>query len=144
MGEVKCFNCGNTFTTRNRNDREPKFCSRECLYKYRRNNGFSEEVTKVLSMKTSNSLKGVKGELSRRWKGDNAGYVAKHIWIKTNYGKASKCELNSSHIFRRFEWANISGKYERNISDYIQLCPSCHRKFDLGKLKINFEKRCCI
>jgi hypothetical protein len=31
--------------------------------------------------RVSASLIGLIGEKSRRWKGSNAGYVAKHLWI---------------------------------------------------------------
>lgn len=73
------------------------------------------------------------GDKARRWKGENAGYVAKHMWITKHYGKASCCEFNTEHKNKRFEWANLSGRYLRDRSDYIQLCPSCHRKMDLSK-----------
>lgn len=72
-------------------------------------------------------------EESRGWKGENAGYVAKHMWIKKHYGKANKCEKCGTKNTSRYEWANISGEYKRERSDYMQLCPSCHRKFDLRK-----------
>lgn len=68
------------------------------------------------------------------WKGDRCSYVAKHMWILRHYGKATKCE--NAHCNypnpKRYEWANISGEYKRNINDYRMLCPSCHRKFDYG------------
>ena len=57
-------------------------------------------------------------------------YEAVHYWIRKNYGKATHCEKDPSHKSTQYEWANISGEYKRDISDYIQLCPSCHRKMD--------------
>jgi len=68
----------------------------------------------------------------RRWLGDNAGYVAKHMWIVKHYGNATKCEKCGTKKALRYEWANISGLYRRAIDDYKQLCPSCHRKEDHG------------
>jgi hypothetical protein len=76
------------------------------------------------------------GENARAWKGMNAGYVAKHLWIIKHYGKASKCELCVKPA-KRYEWSNISGEYLRDRSDYRMLCPSCHRKEDFG----NYCKR---
>lgn len=73
------------------------------------------------------------GKDARRWKGENASYEAKHIWIVKHYGNANHCENNSLHKSKRFEWANISGEYKREISDYKQLCTRCHRKMDLLK-----------
>lgn len=66
------------------------------------------------------------------WRGDEASYYAKHIWLVRHYGRASKCEKCISPIAKRFEWANISGKYKRDIKDYVQLCISCHRLMDRG------------
>ena len=66
------------------------------------------------------------GSTARRWLGDKAGYVAKHLWINKHYGKAYYCENNSSHIAKRYCWANISGNYKREREDYKQLCTSCN------------------
>ena len=30
----------------------------------------------------------------------------------------------------RFEWANISGEYKRDLNDWMNLCVSCHKKYD--------------
>ena len=89
-----------------------------------------ESIRSAISKKVSDSLRGKFGPSSRRWKGIDAGYVAKHMWIVKNYGKASKCEICHAKTASRYEWANISGEYKRDISDYMQLCPSCHRKMD--------------
>ena len=74
----------------------------------------------------------------RRWKGDLASYQAKHMWIINHYGHADRCE-NKECTFKepkRFEWANVSGKLKRNRDDYLMLCCSCHRKWDMGKIEI--------
>lgn len=82
--------------------------------------------------------KGRFGSLHNAWKGDDIGYQGIHVWIWGKFGKASKCEnLRCKNKFpKRFEWANISGQYRRDRSDFIQLCCSCHRKYDLGCLNI--------
>lgn len=93
----------------------------------------NREDSRTQSEKVSDSLRGKYGKKARRWKGMEAGYVAKHMWIKKHYGKASKCE-NPDCTYenpKRFEWANVSGEYRREVDDYIQLCPSCHRKRDM-------------
>ena len=94
-------------------------------------------------------LIGKYGPEARRWLGDKASYYAKHMWVKKHYGAPSKCEQvgcvypKSVDVGRkvidkpsRYEWANISGKYIRERSDWVQLCPSCHRKIDMGKMKL--------
>ena len=76
---------------------------------------------------------GLKGHTNGYWKGDAVGYFGSHEWIYKHYGKANHCEFNLEHKTKRFEWANVSGKHKRNRNDYIQLCVSCHRKFDKGE-----------
>ena len=92
--------------------------------------------TKEACRKVSESLIDRVGETSRRWKGQEAGYVAKHLWIVKHYGKADKCEQVGC-VFKnpkRYEWHNIDGNYSRDRQDYVMLCPSCHRKIDNGGL----------
>lgn len=73
-------------------------------------------------------LKHFKGNNHFLWKGDNASYSAIHYWLYRQVGKAKKCSNCGSE--RWVEWANISGEYKRNISDYRELCRKCHAKFD--------------
>jgi hypothetical protein len=60
-------------------------------------------------------------------------YFRIHGWLSFHHGKAKKCENENCASVnpKRFEWALLKGKdYERNRNNYIQLCPSCHRKYD--------------
>lgn len=67
------------------------------------------------------------------WKGDKASYSTKHQWIYNRYGKADKCEgFNCKEVTNNYEWANISGKYKRERSDWVKLCQSCHKFMDIG------------
>jgi hypothetical protein len=69
---------------------------------------------------------------SRAWKGNKAKYGARHLWIIHHYGKACMCwnhECKAINI-KRYDWANISGHYRRDINDWIMLCRSCHNFFD--------------
>lgn len=65
-----------------------------------------------------------------QWKGDQVGYQALHDWIKRNLGKPQACKHCNTTIAKRFEWANISGKYKRDINDFMRLCTSCHHRYD--------------
>lgn len=60
-------------------------------------------------------------------------YANFHAHLKRKFGKALKCE-NKECTFdspKRFEWALLKGKeYSKNPNDYIQLCVSCHRRYD--------------
>lgn len=92
-----------------------------------------------------------RGETNYLWKGENVSYSGLHHWMKREYGKASRCE-NPECIYprvspqgrllseaKRFTWANKSGEYKRNKEDWYELCYSCHKLFDLGKLSF-FKK----
>lgn len=82
--------------------------------------------------KVSKSLLGKTGSNSRRWKGDSAGYVAIHLWVKKHFGRKDYCEQcgRKPPEVSRLELANISGKYLRIKSDWQTLCTSCHLKRD--------------
>ena len=70
------------------------------------------------------------------WKGDNSGYRNIHIWIENHYGKPDTCEFcgKSGLSGHQIHWANISGEYKREITDWIRLCTKCHGAFDTGKI----------
>ena len=94
---------------------------------------------------------GYRGKKNGIWKGDNAGYNAIHIWLRTNFGKPNKCK-NKLCIYPRtnkggkklekpkmFQWALLKGKrYSHNRKNFIMLCVSCHKKYDdnIKKIKI--------
>lgn len=61
---------------------------------------------------------------------DNAAYQRVHKWIARELGKAARCSFNEEHRSTRYHWSNISGQYKYDITDWQQLCPSCHGKHD--------------
>ena len=66
------------------------------------------------------------------WKGSDAGYSAIHKWVARHKGTPHKCEQCGTTDANRYEWSNISGRYERDLDDYRRLCVSCHRREDAG------------
>lgn len=94
--------------------RKRKYCSLTCFGKSDRFNG---------------------GKTHFNYKGDYAGYSAKHKDIFTHKGKATVCIVCSFN--GNCHWANLDRKYSRNLNDYVSLCPSCHKRWDLGNLPIN-------
>lgn len=78
------------------------------------------------------------GSKNGLWKGDDVGYGPLHSWIKNHKPKIKFCEVcNKKKVL---EIANVSGKYKRDINDYMWLCRSCHMKSD-GRLKnLNIKK----
>lgn len=77
------------------------------------------------------------GEKNNKWKGDYVGYDALHDWVKRKKGTPTKCEhCNNSNLkYRQYHWSNISGEYKRNLKDWQRLCVSCHKKYDLNRIK---------
>lgn len=73
-----------------------------------------------------------KGKDNSNWKGDKASYAAKHIWMYTTFGKPDTCETcgKSGLHGRNINWANLSGEYKRDRTDWLRLCRSCHAKMD--------------
>ena len=110
------------------------FCSRKCMGLSRRgkpnwNSGLSSKIDKRIAHK----------ERCHNWRGDNIAYRGLHQWIVSNYGKADKCNNREKQILKfacslkskKFEWAKLKRKrYERKVENYIQLCKSCHNKYD--------------
>jgi len=117
--EVECKICKKRFlvsrgelTSRNgKRGTGRKTCSRECWYKW-----FNEK--NVYS-----------------YKGEQAGYDAKHYWINKKLGKPKYCEFCKKTNKKNYQWSNKSGHYIKDISDWQRLCISCHIKYDRDKRK---------
>ena len=75
------------------------------------------------------------GKNSPWWTGDNPTYNAVHIWMRKEFGTPDTCEHcgRSGLQGRLINWANVSGKYKRDRTDWLRLCASCHKKYDLQK-----------
>ncbi len=74
----------------------------------------------------------IRGENHPNWKGDGVGYAGVHDWIRKEYGTPSLCEYCDTEESKRFEWANITGNYNRERHNWKRLCVKCHRRLDLG------------
>ena len=77
---------------------------------------------------------GQKSEKNVNWKGTEVGYRALHYWIERQLGKPTKCEhCSKDNLYSKaIHWANKSGEYRRDITDWIRLCVSCHAKYDVS------------
>ena len=70
-------------------------------------------------------------------------YRIVHTWINKHYGKASICEnLECNRISTVFEYClRKNMQHERNRDNYIELCRSCHRHYDMtDTLKAKMSK----
>ena len=146
MIKLKCFQCKRNFEVRNYRKLTAKYCSKRCQGISQKGLHSSPNTEFKNGMRASPNTefkKGSKaageGEKHHQWKGEGAAYSSKHKWIYRKFGKANKCENPNCKCIlpKRYEWANISNKYIRDISDWLQLCSSCHNHFDRGLIKIN-------
>ena len=86
-----------------------------------------------------------KGNIPPNYKGENATYSAKHIWIKTRKcsAKEYKCEICKTKQAQH--WSNKNHKYKRILKDWQAVCSKCHNRYDIKNnnkfagQKINFK-----
>lgn len=124
-----------------------KTCSFDCSKEFKRRIPIKKETL----LKISKKLKGrYLKEESSQWKGDSASYESKHEWVRKEYKRVNKelprqCQKCYKEK-KRLEFANLSGKHRRELSDYFLLCKQCHNLLDgrnseyfrrLQKLKIS-------
>lgn len=84
--------------------------------------------------------KGQFDELQPNWKGDDVSYAGLHKWLGRRKGKAPRLCEQCGRV-ARCHWANISGEYKRDLSDYRALCASCHKYEDYARVYGNTCKR---
>lgn len=63
-----------------------------------------------------------------------AEYRALHYWVESKLGKPMWCWKCLRHDTALYQWANKSGRYEKNIFDWVRMCRKCHFKYDGNKL----------
>ena len=83
------------------------------------------------------SLKGRKQEKSPNWKGDLIGKSQVHRWLDTMFGKPRTCvNPNCPKKSSTFDWCLITGKqYLRRRENFLRMCRSCHRRYDMTEEK---------
>lgn len=102
----KCLSCGEDFVSPPHE--QAKFCSLAC-----RNKDYRLRV----------------GKQANGWKGGSVSYSGLHYWVRRHRGKPVICE-HCGKSDKKLQWANKSGKYLRELSDWLSLCISCHRFYD--------------
>src|SRR3990167_8838330 len=104
--DIECATCKKSFFP---GSSTKKYCSLKCYH-----DTLSERTTL---------------EKNPMWKGDKVGYKTLHTWVKRHKGIPGQC-VHCGETIKRRVWANISGKYKRDLNDWMSLCYSCHFKFD--------------
>lgn len=81
---------------------------------------------------TKNAAAAQAGSKNHRWKGNKVGYKALHDWIFKNFGRPTQCEVCGKDGLkgRQIHWANLSGQYKRDRSDWKRMCAKCHYDYD--------------
>lgn len=77
-----------------------------------------------------------RGENNPSWKGDGVGWNGIHWWLRRHHPKAGTCE--ECGRLGKTDWAFLHHPepYTRVLSDYAELCRSCHVRFDRGYLTL--------
>lgn len=70
-------------------------------------------------------------ENNPQWKGDNAGKVAMHNWVRKNKIKPHFCERCNERPAKELSYKYNKG-WSRKPEDYQYLCYSCHKLKDNG------------
>lgn len=119
---AKCEHCNKEFEVK------PKTKGRFCTY------GCYWDSLKDRKPKNMDGLKFGRGWNKGIFK-EKAHYNSIHRWVQKNFIKADICELCQREDGKNYEWANISGKYRREKTDWMRLCVLCHRNYDLEHKK---------
>lgn len=72
------------------------------------------------------------GPNSYLWEGDKAKYRTIHTWVTKWKGKPEYCEFcnKTKTTPKSIHWANKSHNYKRDLTDWLSLCVSCHKRYD--------------
>jgi Zn-finger protein len=92
-------------------------------------------------LKDNNRSIAKRGDKNPMWRGNRVGYTAVHEWVSIRMTKPKICPVcNKKPVY---DLTNVSGKYKRDLSDWIWLCRRCHMIKDgrMKKLLIMDENR---
>jgi len=141
----KCDNCYSAYRGRGK-----KYCSELCKIAVSTKNPpsflgkkHSEKSKRRISLslrgRTPKNMLQIAGWNRGNIKPD-VGYVALHEWVRKKLGKPDVCVKCSKSGLkgRKIHWANKSGEYLISIKDWIRLCASCHKKYDI---KYGFKRK---
>ena len=70
----------------------------------------------------------------------NITYWGIHAWVNRELGKIDTCQFcgKSGLKAQQINWANKSGFYKREKTDWLRLCVKCHRHYDKERRLVNF------
>ena len=86
----------------------------------------SEETRKKMSISIKQGCK--RGPDHYKWKGNDVGYHALHIWVKNRLPKPDLCQQCNNRPSE--DLANITGIYSRDFNNWQYMCKKCHTRYD--------------
>lgn len=122
LWQTACVKCPNLIKHRYKSQLT-KYCSISC---YMTGNTHRQGHVPVNAYKKGENI----GAKNNKWAGDKVGYFALHDWVSRVLGRPKQCENCGTTKHTRYEWANISGEYKRDTSDWARLCKMCHFLID--------------
>lgn len=76
------------------------------------------------------------GDQNVMWSGDRPAYRPLHHWVERHLGKPMQCEnCGTKDAGKRYDWANKSHQYKRDLTDWMRLCRKCHKNYDMEHIK---------
>lgn len=102
------------------------------------NNGNKFKFKRIIRKRREN-IGTVYGKKHGRWKGNNVDIITMHVWLSSWYNKLNICQniYCETKDIKRTEFAKLKGKkYIKDINNYVELCTSCHRKYDFTRKRI--------
>lgn len=110
-----------------------KYCSKTCMYKYRKRPSNLKYKIKKKNKSWFESGEIYKNQLHKtNWN----VYVKIHEWVRKAKNKNNVCVKCKKK--KKTEWANVSRRYLKNENDWIELCHACHRYFDFHRKDISW------
>lgn len=112
-----------------------KYCSYVCYWANKHDEPWNKGVKgSVKPNKTSFQ------PLGHHFKISIKEYKSIHLKVNKRFGKPDTCEncLKTGLTGKLIHWANISGEYQLDRSDWKRLCAKCHFKFDY-KYRFGFD-----
>jgi DNA-binding CsgD family transcriptional regulator len=92
-----------------------------------------ETAMRKFNMPRRRAVHNRSGLKSWHWKGNRAGYQAKHLRVQKARGKPQRCEMcGTKNPDQKYHWANLTGNYD-DVNDYKRMCVPCHKRFDNAK-----------
>ena len=80
--------------------------------------------------------KGIKVSPDSLLEKDFSLYRKIHRNIEKMFGKYNHCEECGLTNQKKYNWANLSGKYLETRTDWMRLCTQCHAKLDNVNQKV--------